>query len=338
MTDFDFVKEQEKKIIDSLNEQQSVYIIKSKNQLSSKNPIYFGTKRSNKNSIQNNYSNSNLDASKYRREKLYALKLVKYHRKKQIAIFNREKDILDSFSEDERIIKYLDIIMVQNYCRKHLLISMDYYQFKDILYYLWRPNFSFDENLICVISFKALNILQLLKSRFVVHNDIKFENFIITSEYPLKILLTDFESAQTVDSNGQSTIIAGTPIFKSPEVLKKVPHSYEADMWSLAISIFYHLCNEYPFDINEEENNEKYEDIIFEKIKSHEIERKSYYQISDEAWQFLCLALEKDPNKRLKVEDALKLDWFKYMDKIDKKFSNSQKDFNTNLNNEIANS
>lgn len=85
------------------------------------------------------------------------------------------------------------------YNRKHILVSMKFYPNEDLLYYLWRPLNSFDEYLICLIAYLVLKILQLLKNRKVVHNDLKFENFIVSSENPFDIILSDFENAQVVD-------------------------------------------------------------------------------------------------------------------------------------------
>lgn len=143
---------------------------------------------------------------------------------------------MDLFTNDPEIIKYSEILPVILYNRKHILVSMQFYPKVDLLYYLWRPLYSFDEHIICLVAFKTLKILQLLKDKNVVHNDIKFENFIVASEYPFEIILTDFESTQIVNENGQSDIITGTSIFKAPE---KKPHDYQADLWSLEMNIFF---------------------------------------------------------------------------------------------------
>ena len=329
----DFDKEHDKQIIELFNKQQSLFTILNKSDLQSKNQLFIAIKRTSSSQKENYFqtkSNNNSDILQfvnrkqiknyndnelYQNRPLYALKLLKYYNKRHKNNFNREKHILDLFLDEPCIIKYMDVLPVTLYNRKHILVSMHYYQNKDLLSYLWRSSYSYDENQICMVAFKILKILHLLKSRKIVHNDIKFENFIVSSEYPFEVVLTDFESAQMVNECDQSDIIAGTTIFKAPEVLERMPHDYQADIWSLGVNIFYHLYFEYPFNIQETENDESFEDIIIEKIKMNGIKRKENDKISDEAWECMLLMLEKDPIERITVENALSLKWFSNLPK-----------------------
>lgn len=339
----DFDEDYDRQIIDLFNGQQDTYMIISKIDLKSKNQLFIGYNRSHyiqkgkandkkqdhKNNVSYNESKqiANLDFYLYKNHSLSALKLYKYHNKKQKNAFIREKNVLDLFTEDHEIIKYSEIFPVILYNRKHLLVSMQFYPNEDLLFYLWRPMFTFDEHFICLVAFKALKILQLLKGKKVVHNDIKFENFIVTSEYPFEIILTDFESAQIVNENDQSNISSGTSIFKAPEVLEKMPHDYKADLWSLGVNIFYHLYFEYPFNIQETENCSMFENVIKEKIFTYNIQRKENDRVSDDAWECITALLEKDPIKRITVEDALSLKWFLHIDENESKL-----DHKCNLN------
>lgn len=108
--------------------------------------------------------------------------------------------------------------------------------------------------------------------------------------------------------------MSGTSIFKAPEVLERKPHDYQADIWSLGMNIFYHLYFEYPFNIKETDNETNFESLLKKKIDSNDIYKKENDGVSDEAWEFLEAVLEKDPNKRITVEDALKLKWFLLID------------------------
>lgn len=343
MDDEDFEQIQDRKIIESLNEQQKLYFIQSKIDLGSKNPVYIAYRRKYRSQIENNddyceqYNNYD---QLYDIKKRYALKLLKFYTKKQKSIFEREKTVLDIFIEDPEVIKYHEIIPVIMYNRRHILVSMLFYPDVDLLYYLWRPSFKFDENFICLIAYKALKILNVLKMRGVVHNDIKFENFIVSSENPFDIIITDFESAELVNYNGKSRLIAGTSIFKSPEVLRGEEHDYAADMWSLGMNLYYHLFFKYPFGIDDNDLNSKSENIILKKINDSKLIRPDnvdFICVSDSAWSLVSAMLEKESEDRIEVEEALKHDWFSFMESTEIKSATSQYDFDQNFDDEIDN-
>lgn len=350
MDEDEFEKDQEKKIISSFNDQQKIYYISSKIELQSKNPVYIAYRRTYRLSHHNNEDHSESkndtkyhndsqnkdledDEIHYDEKKTYALKLLKYYTKKQTKTFDKEKDIIELFDDDSRIIKYLEIIPVILYNRKHILVSMYFYPNVDLLFYLWRPTFRFDENLVCLIAFKALKILSLLKSRGVVHNDIKFENFIVSSEDPFEIILTDFESAQMVDINGNSNSMSGTAVFKAPEVLRGEEHDYAADMWSLGMNIYFHLYFEYPFGIDEVIDS-KSEKGIEKKINSSKLTRPRKTEgknVSEIAWNCVSAMLDKDPENRVKVDDALEHEWFSFIESSEMKYAVSRFNIEENL-------
>lgn len=349
----DFEKDQERKIIDSFNEQQKTYYISSKIELNSKNPVYIAYRRIFRSQFQNNENNLNqenvmcnndndnykdIDDIRYDNKKIFALKLLKYYTKKQIKAFDREKNVLDLFLDDPEIIKYLEIIPVIMYNRKHILVSMHFYPHVDLLFYLWRPLFQFDENFICLIAFKALKILILLKSRGVVHNDIKFENFIVSSENPFEIILTDFESAEMVINNGKSNLFSGTTIYKAPEVLRGEEHDYSSDIWSLGVNLYYHLFFEYPFGIKIEENYVDCEEIIQNKISYGQLirpENNDEINVSDEAWSCVSAMLEKNPQNRINAEDVIHHVWFSFLESDLVKSQASKYDFDQCFDDEI---
>ena len=336
--------------VDSLNEKQNKYYIASQLDVESKNNIYIGLLRQypnsseskncepkkrpiadlsdikeniNENSFDNsNDNNGSVNAPKivsleeiddfFDVKKCYALKLLPYFSQKNIDSLDKERNIQDLFSEADPIIKYRDFVEIENENMSHILVAMDLHINFDLYFYMTRPTFSYDEKFICIVSYQCLKALQKLKERRIIHNDIKFENFIVVSEEPFEISLTDFEFAEVVEDEDDemSTQFNGTVVFESPEVLRRDPHDYSADMWSLGMNIYFSLFDCYPFEIEDDDEDEK---IILDKINKNSL-IKNDPAVSRDAWSCIEKMLRKNPSERITPDDALKLKWFEFIE------------------------
>lgn len=322
--------------VDFLNKIQKKYFVASKLDAESQNSIYIGILRQFPNQIelnlihdqtqnQNNDQNEkntnnenifhNINNPKivkleeindfFVTKNCFALKLLPYNTQEEIEKLDNEKNIQDLFFDEEPIIKYKDFIDITVNNNSYILISMNLYVNFDLLFYMSRPTFCYDENFICIITYQCLTILKKLKERHIVHNDIKFENFIVVSESPFEISLTDFECAEMIQENELSSQFHGTSVFKSPEMLQGKLHDYSHDMWSLGINIYVSLFDSYPFEINDDDEIEA---EIYDKINKNELVNDN--SVSREAWKCIESMLIKDPNERITPEDALNLSWF----------------------------
>lgn len=311
------------KTIALINDNQSMYKAIGKIQQSSKNQIYVGSQKMNK------------DNNKIKTEEKpeYVLKLFKIDEDQKVEDFEREKSILDLFQDSTEIIHYEHPIDLKFQNKQYILIPMKFYKYTDLSTYLYfNLAFKFTENFIKEISYDILNILKLLKKRCIVHNDIKFQNFLLESENPIKLILTDFETSQVVYHNEKSNLFGGTDVFSAPEFLRNEPHDYESDIWSFGVNLYFAFCKEYPFQI-------KCNDIrsmILKKIETKKLERKG--KMSDDAWKVITKMLTIDPNHRITVEDALKMKWFSDIESKQKQKENTIDNHinDINFSNEIA--
>lgn len=331
MTELIINNDNKREIIEDLNTQQEIYLIHDLYTYYSRNPIFLSVRRDFNRPAQLtanilNYSNH---------EENYALKLLPYHDQDDIDDYTREHDILDLFSNPE-IIRYENKIDVNLFGRNYILVPMVFYPEVDLLIYLWSHRWLITEQIIRLITYQALKILQILKDHQVVHNDIKFDNFIVKSKNPITIILTDFESAEYIRHTGQSVKFGGTTIYESPEMLRGEPHDYASDIWSLAVNVYYHLYNEYPFGIKENEVYTNPENAMAaHSYMLRKIEENSVWninnRISENAYNCMCQMLEPDPELRITVEDALNLPWFNGLQNIN--FGRNANNNNNNNNN-----
>jgi serine/threonine protein kinase len=88
-----------------------------------------------------------------------------------------------------------------------------------------------------------------LHSFGIVHRDLKLENIMMSDSTNKGIpKLVDFGLAKIVGPNETAVEPFGTLGYVAPEVLKKEPYSFSADVWSLGCMVHALLSGSLPFD------------------------------------------------------------------------------------------
>lgn len=286
-------------LVDTLNKEQEEYYIKRKLHHLSRSPCFKGYKR-----IQADENEKSHKKIPHDKTRCYFLKIFPYDNEKEVKYFDREQKILELFLDEAEILKNEKTVTISIKDKKCILVPTIYYRLNDVFEYLWHMT-ELDEKLIRSISFQAVKILKLLKERQVVHNGIKFENFIVVSDSPVKISLTDFKLAQILNQNEKSNEFIGTSVYKAPEVLKKEGHDFSADMWSLGANIYLNFFRQFPFDIEQDDD----ETVILNKIEKNTLHNRNHLA-SDDAWECITKMLTLNPAERIGPEDAINLKWF----------------------------
>ncbi len=156
-----------------------------------------------------------------------------------------------------------------------------------------------------------------IHSQKIVHRDIKLENILIDLNNNIKIC--DFGIGRILNSRKQMLHDkCGTPMYMAPEILlsskTKGYEGFPVDIWSSGISLYIMLSGTLPFNLKnnesssmDEENNNNIE-LQYSIINK---EPKKIEKISDEAKDLLKGLLNKNPNKRLTIEQILNHPWLK---------------------------
>ena len=138
--------------------------------------------------------------------------------------------------------------------------------------------------------------------------DIKLSNFIFESEderSPLKLI--DFGLSKYYQQFEVMNKVLGSPHYIAPEVLKK-SYDQTSDLWSVGVLSYILLFNRYPFDCPPASKNQPLSPTsdIFQIILNNEPDYSPKgMKISPVARDFLEGLLEKDPQKRRKLEDVM---------------------------------
>jgi len=92
-----------------------------------------------------------------------------------------------------------------------------------------------------------------LHSKNIIHRDVKPQNVLLMGGG--KVKLADFGISKTVSGGNLNVSKIGTPIYASPEVLRKQPFDYKIDVWALGFIIHYIACFKYHSILNKLKNH-----------------------------------------------------------------------------------
>jgi len=121
--------------------------------------------------------------------------------------------------------------------------------------------------------------------------------------------LVDFGLAKMIGPNEKADEPFGTLGYVAPEVLRKEPYSFSCDLWSFGCIMYALLSGSLPFD------HESQKETIRMTLESKlEFDLPSWNQVSDTCKDLIQSLLEKDPNKRITLDDALVHKCFKDID------------------------
>ena len=175
--------------------------------------------------------------------------------------------------------------------KENLYMILDYCPGGDLGFHL-QLNLFEEEEAKFYIS-ELILAIEYLHNMNVIYRDLKPENILIGSDNHIK--LADFGLAkENIKDNTLTNSFCGSPAYLSPEMVNKKGASKASDIYGIGAVLFELISGTPPFYAND--INTLYQNIIGNKLIFHD-----YF--SDELKDLLSKLLEKDPNKRLGVND-----------------------------------
>jgi len=232
----------------------------------------------------------------------YALKVMDFKYK---SFFEAEFEVLKQVN-CRNIVK-LVTAYVDEEKEKHY-ICLNYCSGKSLCDRLTNWQVAYTEGVAAKSVKDILVALKYLHDKNIVHRDVKLDNLVFRSMNDEALVLLDFGLAETVNPSRCYSPAGGTPLYMAPEV---IPSEYEvlgetlvkSDMWALGVCAYAILNGCLPFNSCKNDLED-----LWDVLKNKPLHFKNE-KLSLEARNFLSKLLERDVEKRMSAEEALREPW-----------------------------
>ena len=169
------------------------------------------------------------------------------------------------------------------------------------LYTLLKQNTKFDQKMTSQFLREIISAVKYLHEHNIIHRDIKPENILLDQNYRIK--LCDFGWSNYCSPNEKRKTFCGTREYISPEMIKKLPHDYHVDIWSIGVLLFECLAGYPPFTgANDSE--------VFRRINQLKI--KWPIDFPPLAKNLVMKILKINPEERPSLDEILRHSWFNH--------------------------
>ena len=188
---------------------------------------------------------------------------------------------------------------------ENLYMILDYCPGGDLGFHLQLNLFEEDDAKFYIA--ELILAIEYLHNMNVIYRDLKPENILIGNDNHIK--LADFGLAkENIKDNNLTSSFCGSPAYLSPEMVNRKGAGKSSDIYGIGAVLYELISGTPPFYAND--INTLYKNITGNKLIFHE-----YF--SDELKDLLMKLLEKDPKKRLGVNDKNKIKEHEFFNGID---------------------
>ena len=192
---------------------------------------------------------------------------------------------------------------------EYIFIVMEYLAGGSLESYLKKNKFNFTEKRAAEMMFQICEGMQYLHHYGVLHRDLKPENIMMTEcSEKGQIKIMDFGLSKIMGPQERVVDGFGTLSFVAPEVLVRTPYNKQIDIWSIGIILYYMLSGTLPFDDDDDNEEVIAKMIVFIDTK---FPKEKWKNRSDLVIDFIKQCLNKDPEKRITIDELINHEWFK---------------------------
>lgn len=161
------------------------------------------------------------------------------------------------------------------------------------------------------VFFQICQGVRYLHSKNIVHRDLKPENIMTFSDG--HVAIGDYSAARFMIDSEYLDDTEGTPAFTSPEQFTGQPFKGKpADVWACGVSLFIMLFGYVPF-LDGSNNDSVYLAVWVrnsERVKNDPLVFPDSILVSDDAKDLILHLMDKNPDTRFTINDALHHKWF----------------------------
>ena len=200
----------------------------------------------------------------------------------------------------KNIVKVYDLYKTTEY----FIFVLEYIPHGNLKSYLIENRYSLSPSNLKTIVQQLSNAVLFLHSNGIIHRDLKPENILvkIKDKNKIKIKLIDLGFGKIIGKGCCVTESYGTFGYASPEVLLKIPYTFETDIWSLGVILYLIMVGTHPFGENDKDLKTIHT-YICEGIYSFPDDSNIKINIKD----IIELCLKVEPKQRPKIHDIVKM-------------------------------
>jgi len=178
------------------------------------------------------------------------------------------------------------------------------------LYELQRKVGNFSEANAAVLLRQMLSALVHIHGHYVMHRDLKLENWLVADTDTLSIKLSDFGLSIRLLPGQRAHDKVGSPYYVAPEVLDG-DYDACADIWSLGIIMYILLSGAPPF--NGKDQAEILKSVYVARLS---FPSRSWYSISKSARTLVRSLLARDSSCRPSLTETIHAAWFSQAERM----------------------
>ncbi|CAH8526186.1 unnamed protein product [Heterobilharzia americana] len=146
--------------------------------------------------------------------------------------------------------------------------------------------------------------IQHMHDMNIIHLDIKPEDLMCETSKSKDIKIVDFGLSKKLDPKVPVKVSLSHPEFAAPEITRSEPVGFYTDMWAIGVLAYILLSGSLPFSGSSPEE-------IIEKIGRGQFtfDQDAFSGISANGKDFISKLLQKQPNQRMTIYEALKHPW-----------------------------
>ena len=230
---------------------------------------------------------------------------MKIYKKEKLNNINQ-----NNFEEEIELVKQLDhpnIFKIYEFFQdgSNFYLVSEYLDGGELFDYI-EKNKTFDEKTVCIIMEQVFSAILYLHKRGIVHRDIKPENIMLSKKDDIySIKLIDFGTSKAFIKDDKMNAPMGTCYYMAPEMLRR-NYDERIDIWACGIMMYMMLVGYPPF--NGDDNLEIFTHILKSPLL---FDKDDWEDKTPSARDLLSRILEKDPEKRISIDDIFNHEWFK---------------------------
>jgi len=148
---------------------------------------------------------------------------------------------------------------------------------------------------------QLIDSLRYCHDKGIVHRDIKLENILIDKKNHVKLIDFGLCGIKETEYDMMKENL-GTVRYTAPELIKGEGYNDSVDIWGLGVVFFMLLTGEIPFNGSSKES-------IFRRITEKNL-HYTKFNLERKEVELLKALLEKDPSKRVEIEEILDFPYF----------------------------